>query len=56
MVFVDYLGKNIEAYMDDMVVKSGKIPHHKDLLEIFQVMRKYQVRINRRKAHSDCSA
>lgn len=28
-----------------MVAKYGKNPHHEDLLEIFQVMRKYQIRL-----------
>lgn len=45
-VFVDHLGKNMEVYMDDMVVKSDKNPHYDNLLEIFQVLRKYNIKLN----------
>lgn len=45
-IFKDHLGKNSELYMDDMVVKSDESPHHEDLLDIFEEMRKYQIRLN----------
>ena len=46
-VFSAQIGRNIEVYMDDMVVKSQQINnHHRDLLEAFEVMRKYNIRLN----------
>lgn len=38
-VFTDHFLKNIEVYMDYMVVKSDENSHHEDLLEIFEVMK-----------------
>lgn len=37
---------SIEVYMDDMLMKSEEIPHHEDLLKIFQVMTMYEIRLN----------
>ena len=40
------LGKNIEIYIDDMVVKSKIVLEHLgDLGNIFEVLRKYQLRL-----------
>jgi len=41
------LGKNVEAYVDDMVVTSaGGKNHTEDLLELFDTINKYQLRLN----------
>ena len=41
------LGKNIEIYIDDMVVKSKMILEHLgDLRAIFEVLRNYKLRLN----------
>ncbi|XP_075663198.1 uncharacterized protein LOC142632734 [Castanea sativa] len=41
------LGRNMEAYIDDMVIKSKKIEDHLiDLQETFSVLRKYKLRLN----------
>ena len=41
------LGKNIEIYIDDMVVKSKVVLEHlRDLGNIFEVLRKYKLRLN----------
>ncbi|XP_016164422.1 uncharacterized protein LOC107606933 [Arachis ipaensis] len=46
-VFKDQIGRNIEIYVDDMVVKSSlEQQHEADLNEIFQQLRKYNTRLN----------
>ena len=44
------MGKSIEVYIDDMVVKSKLVPNHiGDLVDIFQILRKYRLRLNESK-------
>ena len=46
-MFESRLGKNVEAYIDDMVVKSKeKIDHLSDLGDIFVILRKHKLRLN----------
>ena len=46
-MFESQLGKNIEIYIDDMVVKSKMVSEHSgDLLVIFQILRKYKLCLN----------
>ena len=46
-MFEPQLGKNIEVYIDDMVVKSKVVSEHvKDLGNIFEIMRKHKLRLN----------
>ena len=46
-MFESQLGKNIEVYIDDMVVKSKVVSEHLgDLGSIFKVLRKYKLRLN----------
>ena len=46
-MFESQLGKNTEIYMDDMVVKSKMVSEHLgDFRAIFQVLRKYKLRLN----------
>ena len=46
-MFESQLGKNIEIYINDMVVKSKVVSKHLgDLGNIFEVLRKYKLRLN----------
>ena len=46
-MFESQLGKNIEIYKDDMVVKSKMVSKHLgDLRAIFEILRKYKLRLN----------
>ena len=46
-MFEPQLGKNIEVYIDDMVVKSKvKFEHISDLGNIFEILRKYKLRLD----------
>ena len=46
-MFKAQMGKNIEVYIDDMVVKSKmKSEHIGDLTNIFQILRDHKLRLN----------
>ena len=46
-MFESLLGKNIEIYIDDMVVKSKMVSEHLgDLRIIFEILRNYKLRLN----------
>ena len=46
-MFKPQLGKNIEVYIDDMVVKSKVVSKHVvDLNNIFGILRKHKLRLN----------
>ena len=46
-IFESQLGKNIEIYINDMVVKSKVVSEHLgDLGNILEVLRKYKLRLN----------
>ena len=46
-MFEPQLGKNIEVYIDDMVVKSKEVSDHvDDLGNIFEILRKHKLRLN----------
>ena len=46
-IFEPQLGKSIEVYIDDMVVKSKVVSEHVgDLKNIFEILRKYKLRLN----------
>ena len=46
-MFEPRLGKNIEVYIDDMVVKSKvESEHVNDLGSIFEVLRKHKLHLN----------
>ena len=46
-MFEPQLGKNIEIYVDDMVVKSKVVSNHLgDLGDIFDVLRRHKLRLN----------
>ncbi|KAL0290629.1 UNVERIFIED_CONTAM: Retrovirus-related Pol polyprotein from transposon.6 [Sesamum angustifolium] len=46
-IFDDMLHKNVECYVDDLVVKSKKRENHfHDLRKVFERLRRYQLKIN----------
>ena len=46
-MFEPYLGKNVEAYTNDMVVKSKVVTEHlSDLGSVFKILRKHRLRLN----------
>nr|KYP55078.1 Retrovirus-related Pol polyprotein from transposon 297 family [Cajanus cajan] len=46
-IFSDHIGRSMEVYVDDMVVKSGDVSAHaQDLTEVFQALRHHQMRLN----------
>ncbi|XP_019053644.1 PREDICTED: uncharacterized protein LOC109114837 [Nelumbo nucifera] len=46
-VFKEQLGRNVEAYVDDMLVKRKKAEHHLlGLCEVFNTLREYKTRLN----------
>ncbi|KAL0440483.1 UNVERIFIED_CONTAM: hypothetical protein Slati_2531300 [Sesamum latifolium] len=49
-IFRPRLGRNMEVYVDDMLVKSKEARNHvEDLEETFAVLRKYRLKLNPRK-------
>ena len=46
-MFEPKLGKNVEVYIDDMVVKSKLVSKHvMDLTSIFEILREHKLRLN----------
>jgi hypothetical protein len=46
-MFHDQIGRNVEVYVDDMLVKSKKDEDHLiDLKETFQTLRRYNIKLN----------
>ena len=46
-IFEPQLGKNVEVYIDDMVVKSKLVSEHlADLMNIFEILRRHRLRLN----------
>ena len=46
-MFEPLLGKNIEIYIDDMMVKSKMVSEHlEDLQVVFEILRSYKLRLN----------
>ena len=53
-MFESQLGKNIEIHIDDMVVKSKVVSEYlEDLGTIFEILRKYKLRLNASKCSFD---
>ncbi|RDX72930.1 Retrovirus-related Pol polyprotein from transposon opus, partial [Mucuna pruriens] len=49
-IFKDHIGNQLEVYVDDMVVKSGmEVGHVENLVAIFRVLRRYQLRLKTEK-------
>ena len=46
-MFEPQLGKNVEVYIDDMVVKSKVVSEHlADLSNFFEILRRHKLRLN----------
>ena len=46
-MFEPQLGKNVEVYIDDMVVESKVVSKHlADLSNIFEILRRHKLRLN----------
>nr|KYP57375.1 Transposon Ty3-G Gag-Pol polyprotein [Cajanus cajan] len=46
-IFSDHIGRSMEVYVNDMVVKSSNVSAHaQDLTEVFQALRQNQMRLN----------
>ena len=45
-MFKVQIGKNVKAYIDDMMVKSKQVSEQKDLKDVFLVLRKHKLRLN----------
>ena len=46
-MFKVQLGRNIEAYIDDMVVKSKVVENHlTDIVNTFETLRKHRLKLN----------
>ena len=46
-MFESQIGRNVEAYIDDMVVKSKQVVEHLvDLGEVFSMLREHRLRLN----------
>lgn len=49
-MFKDQIGKSVEVYIDDMVVKTTRIEGNtSNLAEVFDVLRQHQLRLNAEK-------
>ncbi|XP_024019781.1 uncharacterized protein LOC112091140 [Morus notabilis] len=49
-MFAQRLGKTMEVYVDDMLVKNARTSHHVDHLgEMFSILRKYHMKLNPQK-------
>ena len=47
MMFRDLIGKSMEVYMDDMLVKSKMVWNHTEhLKQMFNILWKYQIKLN----------
>ena len=46
-MFHSQIGRNMEVYVDDMLVKSKKMEDHiKDLDEAFKILKQYNIKLN----------
>lgn len=46
-IFADQIGRNMDVYVDDMLVRLASPTHHiKDLEEVFCQVRRYNMRLN----------
>src|SRR5438270_12134142 len=56
-LFKHQIGRNIEVYVDDMLVKSTKkVDHVKYLRKTFEVLKKYNMKLNPQKCVLDVTA
>ncbi|CAL8174754.1 unnamed protein product [Prunus armeniaca] len=56
-MFANQIGKNMEVYVDDMLVKNVTVDHHiQDLVETFEVLTRYEMRLNPAKCAFEVSS
>ena len=56
-MFEPQLGRNIEVYIDNIVVKSKVVSEHvEDLMSIFGILREHKLRLNASKCSFDVSS
>ena len=56
-VFQDLIGRTVEAYVDDIMVKSKeRVTHEEDLQTVFGILRKYKLRLNASKCRFGVSS
>ena len=49
-MFKDLIGKTVEVYIDDMVVKTKESGRHaRDLVEVFDILRQHKLCLNAKK-------
>ena len=54
-MFARQIGKTMEVYVDDMLVKSLKMEDHiHHLREMFKILRKYKMKLNLNKCLYSC--
>ena len=47
MIFKDMIGKSMEVYVDDMIIKCLKVEDYiKDLSQVFEVLSKHEMKLN----------
>ena len=47
MMFKDLIGRSIEVYVEDLLVKSKMVGDHAEhLKQMFNILRKYQMKLN----------
>ena len=47
MMFKDLIGKTVEVYMDDMLIKSRIVRDHVEHLgQMFDILKKYEMKLN----------
>ena len=50
MIFKDMIGRSMEVYVDDMIIKSLKVEDHaRDLSQEFEVLSKHGMKLNPKK-------
>jgi hypothetical protein len=56
-IFQSQIGRNVEVYIDDMLIKSVRATKHiEDLRETFQILRKYKMKFNLMKCAFEVSS
>ena len=54
-MFKGQIGRNMEVYVDDMLVKSTKsLDHTHDLHKVFKTLKQYAIKLNPNKCTLEC--
>ena len=50
IIFKDIIGRSVEVYVNDMIIKSLKAEDHaRDLSQVFEILSKYGMKLNMEK-------